>query len=72
MNVYLINDKRSVRPFFIGDFLKTILMAIPFISASRILSAIVGVLSLSDMLSTLFGYVSNLMFMFWELIPFLR
>jgi len=57
---------------FIGDFLKTILMAIPFISASRILSAIVGVLSLSDMLSTLFGYVSNLMFMFWELIPFLR
>ena len=56
---------------FVGDIFKTILMYIPLIRGSKILSALVGLLSLSDMLGTLFGYVSSLMFSFWQLIPFL-
>lgn len=57
---------------FIGDIFKSVLMYIPLISSSKILSTLVGFLSLSDMLGTLFGYVSSIMFRFWELIPFLR
>ena len=57
---------------FVGNMFKTVLLYIPFIASSKILSTLVGFLSLSDMLGTLFRYVSNLMFSFWELIPFLR
>lgn len=56
---------------FAGDIVKKLLLNIPFISSSRVLSFAAGVFSLSDMLDTAFGYVSKLMFMIWELIPFL-
>lgn len=56
---------------FGGRILKSVLMYIPLIRTSNVLSTMVGFLSLSDILGTLFAYISNFMFWFWELIPFL-
>lgn len=57
---------------FLGDYVASFLRVIPFIANSPVLYTIVGVFSLSDMLGTVISTVSNLMFSFWELFPFLR
>jgi hypothetical protein len=44
----------------------------PFVARSPFLYSAAGILSLSDMLGTAIGAVSDLMFNFWELIPILR
>lgn len=56
----------------LGDYVASFLRVIPFIANSPVLYTIVGVFSLSDMLGTVISTVSNLMFSFWELFPFLR
>ena len=56
----------------LGDYVARFLRAIPVIARSPILSTLSGVFSLSDMLGSVITAVSNLMFSFWELFPFLR
>lgn len=56
----------------LGDTVSTFLLSISFISANPILSAFAKFLSLSDMLSATFSYVSELIMKFWQLIPFLK
>ncbi|MBQ7333655.1 MAG: site-2 protease family protein, partial [Clostridia bacterium] len=55
-----------------GDIVKRGLLSLSFISADPILSFIAGLFSLSDLLGMLFGYVSDAMLNFWQLIPFLK
>lgn len=56
----------------LGDTVATALRMIPFIAATPWLYTIVGVFSLSGMLGTAIGFISDLMFGFWRLIPFLN
>ena len=56
----------------LGDYAATAVRMIPVVASNPILYWFVGILSLSDMLGTVIGWVSNLMFGFWELIPFLK
>ena len=56
----------------LGSSVKSFLLSIPFIAASRVLSAIAGVFSLSGMLSSLIGSISGLMLDILGLIPFLK
>lgn len=56
----------------LGDYVTMILRSIPFINNSAFLYTITGVFSLSDILGSVTSGVSNLMFSFWELFPFLR
>lgn len=55
-----------------GDYVATLLRAIPFISANPVLNFLVGIFSLSDMLSAAISALSGLMISFWQLIPALR
>ena len=55
-----------------GTYASRTLLLIPFISNSPILSAIAKFLSLSYMLENLFSLLSNAIFNFWRLIPFLN
>lgn len=55
----------------LGDRVKYLLLSIPVISSSPILSAIAGVFSLSDMLGVVIETISGWMFDLWQLIPFL-
>ena len=55
----------------LGDRVKYMLLSIPAISSSPILSTIVGVFSLSDMLGVVIETISGWMFDLWQLIPFL-
>lgn len=57
---------------FLGDIVKGALLSVPFIAANGVLSFIAGIFSLSDILSSLFMWISNAMMSFWRLIPFLR
>ena len=56
----------------LGDYAAMAVRMIPVVASNPILYWFVGILSLSDMLGTVIGWVSNLMFGFWELIPFLK
>ena len=56
----------------LGDNVAYFLRQIPIIYSSPILYGAVGILSLSGMLSAVISFVSELMFSFWQLIPFLR
>lgn len=56
----------------LGDTVASILRAIPIISATPWLSSLVGIFSLSEILSVAIEFISELMFSFWELIPFLK
>ncbi len=56
---------------FLGDIVKTALLSVPLVAASPVLSTISGVFSLGDMLSGLLLKLSNLIFAFWELFPFI-
>ncbi len=55
----------------LGDRVKYLLLNIPSIAEPPVLSAVAGIFSLSDMLDTVIEAVSDLMFTFWQLIPFL-
>ena len=55
-----------------GDYAKTALLSIPFIAKNSVLSALAGVLSLSDMLSAVISAFSSGMMWIWQLIPYLK
>lgn len=57
---------------FFGNVVCRALLSVPFIAASPVLSAFAKIFSLSDMLSYVFNFVSNLMIDFWRLLPFLN
>lgn len=56
----------------LGDNVAYFLRQLPIIYSSPALYTIVGIFSLSDMLSSVISFVSELTFSFWQLIPFLR
>ena len=56
----------------LGDYAARGVRMIPIIASSPLLYKLAGVFSLSGMISTVIGWVSNLMFNFWQLIPFLK
>ena len=56
----------------LGDALKSFLLSVSFISASPVLSTVASIFSLSDMLSSAFAFISNLILELWQLIPFLK
>lgn len=55
----------------LGKYVAMAVRAIPIVASNPILYWLAGSFSLSGMLSTVIGWVSNLMFSFWELFPFL-
>lgn len=55
----------------LGGYVTRILRSIPIIATNPVLYLISGIFSLSGILNTVIGWVSNLMFSFWELFPFL-
>lgn len=57
---------------FFGSVFYRALLSVPFVAASPTLSAIAKIFSLSDILSYVFSFVSNIMMDFWSLIPFLN
>ena len=56
----------------LGDFVKRALLALPFVASSPVLSFIAGIFSLTDILGAFFTLISDAMFDFWQLIPFLK
>ncbi len=56
----------------IGDTVSSFLLSISFVSANPVLNLFAKFLSLSDMLSYVFSFISGLMMDFWQLIPFLK
>lgn len=57
---------------FLGDYVAAAIRSFSIIKASTFLYKLVGIFSLSDMLSTAIGWVSDMMLNFWQLIPFLK
>lgn len=56
----------------LGDYAAAGVRMIPFIASNPILYWFAGILSLSGMIGTVIGWVSDLMLGFWQLIPFLK
>ena len=56
----------------LGDYVANIVRMLPIVSSSPALYWLAGIFSLSDMLGVVMQAVSDLMFGFWELIPFLK
>ena len=56
---------------FLGHYVTDLLRSIPIIASNSVLYFVSGIFSLSGVLSNVIGGVSNLMFSFWELFPFL-
>ena len=56
----------------LGDYLAMAVRSVPFIASNVILNWLAGIFSLSGMLGTVIGWVSDLMLNFWQLIPFLK
>ena len=56
----------------LGDYAAMGVRMIPFVESSPVLYWLAGILSLSDMLGTVIGWVSTMMIKFWQLIPFLK
>ncbi len=56
---------------FLGDIVKSALLSVPMIAANPVLSAVAGIFSLGDMLSYVMAKLSELIFSFWELFPFI-
>lgn len=56
----------------LGDYAAMGVRMIPFVANNPVLYWLAGILSLSDMLGTVIGWVSELFLNFWQLIPFLR
>jgi len=57
---------------FLGKYAKAGLLSIPLVAQNPVLTFIAGLFSLSDMLAALFRLVSDGIFDFWQLIPFLK
>ena len=55
-----------------GGFVKSFLLSFSFVSQSPVLSFIAGIFSLSGIISSVIGAISDLMLDFWSLIPFLK
>lgn len=55
-----------------GGAVASAIRMLPFVQASSLLYSLAGIFSLSDMLSTAIGFISDLMMNFWQLIPFLK
>ena len=56
---------------FLGGYVADLLLSIPVVAANPILSFVANIFALSDMLSIAFSKISELMFSFWQLFPFL-
>ena len=56
----------------LGDYAAMGIRAIPFVAHNPLLYWLAGIFSLSGMLGTVIGWVSDLMLGFWQLIPFLK
>ncbi len=56
----------------LGDYACMGVRMIPAVAGSPVLYWLSGILSLSGMLGTVIGWVSDLMLNFWQLIPFLK
>ena len=56
----------------LGDVVASTLRALPLIAANPVLYFIVGIFSLSDMISAAISFISGLIIDFWQLIPALR
>lgn len=56
----------------IGGILSNALLSIPYIASNPVLSTIAEFISLSRILGHLIGLLSSLMLDFWQLIPFLK
>ncbi|MBR2466486.1 MAG: site-2 protease family protein [Clostridia bacterium] len=56
---------------FLGDIVKSALLSVPMIATNPVLSAVAGIFSLGDMLSYVMAKLSELIFSFWELFPFI-
>ena len=56
----------------LGDYVTTFLRAIPLVGNSPVLYTISGIFSLSDMISIAIKFMVELIFKFWQLIPFLN
>ena len=56
----------------LGDYVATLLRAIPIIRATPLLYTLSGVFSLSGMISKAIAFVIELIFNLWQLIPFLN
>lgn len=55
-----------------GDTVANAVRMLPIVQNSALLYNAAGVFSLSGMLSTAIGFISDLMMKFWQLIPFLK
>lgn len=56
----------------LGDYVADAIRMIPVIYTNPILYWLAGIFSLSGMIGTVIGWVSNAIFDFWQLIPFLK
>lgn len=56
----------------VGDYLSNLLLSISFISASPPLTFLAKILSLSDMIGQLIGWLIDLAISFWQLFPFFK
>ena len=56
----------------LGDYASEALLSIPVVAHNPVLSVIAKMLSLSGMLGDLIGIISDAIFAFWQLIPFLN
>ena len=56
----------------LGTAVSHFLLRIPFVASNPALAVIARIFSLSDILSYVFDFVSQLIFNFWKLIPFLN
>ena len=57
---------------FLGDYVAEAVRSITLVATNRILYLLAGVFSLSEILGTVMGWVSDAIFWFWQLIPFLK
>lgn len=55
-----------------GDTVANAVRMLPIVASSGVLYNLAGIFSLSGMLSTAIGFISDLMMKFWQLIPFLN
>ena len=56
----------------IGSYVSSFLLNISFVAQTPVLSFIANFISLSNILSSIMNFVSDLIFDFWQLIPFFR
>ena len=56
----------------LGNAAKRALLSLSFVASNPVLSTIAGIFSLTDMLGAVIIWLSEAMFSFWQLIPFLN